>query len=137
MKNTKVKHLDDSNSVNVRIEHSTQMSKIVDKLLKLSDDDFRSSIKISRKYRKANKAMGKLIRVSELEVKIESTDERAQIVNSLACLGKAEYRKAIRCAKQYRKANKMLDSAISNYVTLTKEDRAKNMNIQRMGLSYE
>lgn len=137
MKNIKVKRLDDSNSVNVRIEHSTQMSKIVDKLLKLSDDDFKSSIKISRKYRKANKSMGKFIRVSELEIKIESTDERAQIVNSLACLGKAEYRKAIRCAKQYRKANKMLDSAISNYVTLDKEDRAKNMNIQRMGLSYE
>jgi hypothetical protein len=137
MKNIKVKHLDDSNSVNVRIEHSTQMSKIVDKLLKLSDDDFKSSIKISRKYRKANKSMGKFIRVSELEIKIESTDERAQIVNSLACLGKAEYRKTIRCAKQYREANKMLDSAISNYVTLAKEDRAKNMNIQRMGLSYE
>lgn len=136
MKNIKVKRHEDDNSVKVRIEHSAKMASTVDKLLKLDDRDFRQVIKISRKYRKANKAMAKFIDDEGLKIKIESNKTNSIIVNNLTDLGKREYRKAIRCAKQYRKANKMLDSAIANYVGLAKEDRA-GFQSRRMGLAYE
>ena len=136
MKNIKIKRLEDDNSVNVRIEHTTKMAATVDKLLKLDDYDFRKAIKISKKYRKANRSMAKFIDNPELRIKIESNKTNSIIVNNLVDLGKSEYRKAIRCAKQYRRANKMLDSAIANYIGLAKEDRA-NMQTRRMGLAYE
>lgn len=136
MKNIKVKRHEDDNSVKVRIEHNAKMASTVDKLLKLDDRDFRQVIKISRKYRKANKAMAKFIDDEGLKIKIESNKTNSIIVNNLTDLGKREYRKAIRCAKQYRKANKMLDSAIANYVGLAKEDRA-GFQSRRMGLAYE
>lgn len=136
MKNIKVKRHEDDNSVKVRIEHNAKMASTVDKLLKLDDRDFRQVIKVSRKYRKANKAMAKFIDDEGLKIKIESNKTNSIIVNNLTDLGKREYRKAIRCAKQYRKANKMLDSAIANYVGLAKEDRA-GFQSRRMGLAYE
>lgn len=136
MKNIKVKRHEDDNSVKVRIEHNAKMASTVDKLLKLDERDFRRVIKVSRKYRKANKAMAKFIDDEGLKIKIESNKTNSIIVNNLTDLGKREYRKAIRCAKQYRKANKMLDSAITNYVGLAKEDRA-GFESRRMGLAYE
>lgn len=136
MKNIKVKRHEDDNSVKVRIEHNAKMASTVDKLLKLDERDFRQVIKVSRKYRKANKAMAKFIDDEGLKIKIESNKTNSIIVNNLTDLGKREYRKAIRCAKQYRKANKMLDSAIANYVGLAKEDRA-GFQSRRMGLAYE
>lgn len=136
MKNIKVKRHEDDNSVKVRIEHNAKMASTVDKLLKLDERDFRRVIKVSRKYRKANKAMAKFIDDEGLKIKIESNKTNSIIVNNLTDLGKREYRKAIRCAKQYRKANKMLDSAIANYVGLAKEDRA-DFQSRRMGLAYE
>lgn len=136
MKNIKVKRHEDDNSVKVRIEHNAKMASTVDKLLKLDERDFRRVIKVSRKYRKANKAMAKFIDDEGLKIKIESNKTNSIIVNNLTDLGKREYRKAIRCAKQYRKANKMLDSAIANYVGLAKEDRA-GFQSRRMGLAYE
>lgn len=136
MKNIKVKRHEDDNSVKVRIEHNAKMASTVDKLLKLDERDFRRVIKVSRKYRNANKAMAKFIDDEGLKIKIESNKTNSIIVNNLTDLGKREYRKAIRCAKQYRKANKMLDSAIANYVGLAKEDRA-GFQSRRMGLAYE
>ncbi len=136
MKNIKVKRHEDDNSVKVRIEHNAKMASTVDKLLKLDERDFRQVIRVSRKYRKANKAMAKFIDDEGLKIKIESNKTNSIIVNNLTDLGKREYRKAIRCAKQYRKANKMLDTAIANYVGLAKEDRA-GFQSRRMGLVYE
>ncbi|MBR2766825.1 hypothetical protein IKF63_01215 [Candidatus Saccharibacteria bacterium] len=136
MKNIKVKRLDDSNSVNVRIEHSAKMATTVDKLLKLDDYDFRKVIVVSKKYRKANKAIFSFLDDESVKIKIQSNKANAIIVNNLVDLGKAEFRKAIKCAKQYRHANKLLDSAISNYVGLKKEDHA-TIQSRRMGLAYE
>ena len=136
MKNIKVKRLEDSNSVKVRIEHSAKMATTVDKLLKLDDREFRKVIAVSKKYRKANKAMAKFVDEEGLRIKIESNKTNSIIVNNLVDLGKREFHKAIRCAKKYRKANKMLDSAIANYVGLAKEDRAAFQS-RRMGLAYE
>ena len=136
MKNIKIKRLEDSNSVKVRIEHSAKMASTVDKLLKLDDRDFRRAIKISKKYRRANKSMAKFVDEDGLRIKIESNKTNSIIVNNLVDLGNREYRKAIRCAKQYRKANKMLDNAIGSYVRLAKEDRAQYQS-RRMGLAYE
>ena len=78
MKNIKIKRLEDDNSVNVRIEHTTKMAATVDKLLKLDDYDFRKVIKISKKYRKANRSMAKFIDNPELRIKIESNNYRKQ-----------------------------------------------------------
>lgn len=100
------------------------MTSTVDKLLKLDECDCRQAIRVSRKYRKANKATAKFIDDEGLKIKIESNKTNSIIVNNLTNLGEREYCKAIRCAKQYRKANKMLDSAIANYVCLAKEDCA-------------
>lgn len=136
MKNIKIKRLEDSNSVKVRIEHSAKMASTVDKLLKLNEYDFKKTIQIAKKYRHANKAMAKFIDNPELKIKIESNKTNSITVNNLVDLGKREFRKAIRCAKQYRKANKMLDSAIANYVGLAKEDHAQHQS-RRMGLAYE
>lgn len=136
MKNIKVKRLEDDNSVNVRIEHSTKMAATVDKLLKLDDGNFRKAISIAKKYRKANRSMAKFIDKEDLRIKIESNKSDSIIVNNLVDLGKAEFRKAIRCAKQYRRANKMLDTALTNYVGLQREDNA-NTQSRRLGLAYE
>lgn len=136
MKNIKIKRLEDSNSVKVRIEHNAKMATTVDKLIKLNDREFQKAIAISKKYRRANKAMAKFVDEEGLKIKIESNKTNSIIVNNLVDLGKREYRKAIRCAKQYRKANKMLDTAIANYVGLAKEDRA-GFQSRRMGLAYE
>lgn len=132
MKNIKVKQLTD-NSVKVRIEHSAKMASTVDELLKLNDSDFRNAIISARKYRRANKKMSKFMDDAKLRIKIESKNELSAIVNDMVDLGRDEYRKAIRCAKQYRRANKMLDCAISKYVKLDKEDREG----VRKGLEYE
>jgi len=136
MKNIKVKHLDDTNSVKVRIEHTAKMAESVDKLLKLSDYDFRQAIRVSKKYRKANKAMSKYADEETLKVRIDSKTKEADIVNDLMSLGETEYRKAIRCAKQYRRANKLLDSAISKYVGLKKEDE-EMVRSREWSLLYE
>lgn len=136
MKNIKVKHLDDTNSVKVRFEHTAKMAESVDKLLKLSDYDFRQAIRVSKKYRKANKAMSKYADEETLKVRIDSKTKEADIVNDLMSLGETEYRKAIRCAKQYRRANKLLDSAISKYVGLKKEDE-EMVRSREWSLLYE
>jgi hypothetical protein len=136
MKNIKVKHLDDTNSVKVRFEHTAKMTESVDKLLKLSDYDFRQAIRVSKKYRKANKAMSKYADEETLKVRIDSKTKEADIVNDLMSLGETEYRKAIRCAKQYRRANKLLDSAISKYVGLKKEDE-EMVRSREWSLLYE
>jgi len=136
MKNIKVKRQDDDISVKVRIEHSAKMTTTVDKLLKLEDDEFRKVVSISKKYRKANKAMADFIDEEDLKIKIRSNHTNSAIVNDLVDLGKNEYRKAIKCAKQYRKANKMLDSAIGKYAKLADEDSQILQSCQ-MGLTYE
>jgi len=136
MKNIKIKRQDDDISVKVRIEHNAKMATTVDKLLKLRDEEFRKVIKISKKYRKANRAMSKFVDDEGLKIKIESNKTNSIIVNNLVDLGRSEYRKAIKCAKQYRKANKMLDTAIGSYVKLAKEDN-QAFQSRRMGLAYE
>ncbi len=136
MKNIKVKRLEDSNSVSVRIEHSAKMATTVDKLLKLDDYDFRKVIAISKKYRKANKAIFSFLDDESVKIKIQSNKANAIIINNLVDLGKTEFRKAIKCAKQYRHANKLLDSAVRHYVDLAKEDKAIHQS-RRMGLAYE
>ena len=132
MKNIKIKTLED-NSVKVRIEHSAKMTATVDELLKLSDSDFNNAIATAKNYRRANKKMSKFLDDQKLRIKIESSKELATIVNDMVDLGRDEFKKAISCAKQYRRANKMLDSAISKYVSLGKEDREGI----RKGLEYE
>lgn len=86
MKNIKVKRLEDDNSVNVRIEHSTKMAATVDKLLKLDDGNFRKAISIAKKYRKANRSMAKFIDKEDLRIKIESNKSDSVIVNNLVDL---------------------------------------------------
>ncbi len=136
MKNIKIKQLADDNSVKVTIGHSYKMAANVDRLIKLNDSDFRKVVIIAKKYRKANKSMAKFIDKDAVQIKIESTKNEAYIVNGLVDLGNSEFRKTIRCARKYRKANKELDSAIHSYVKLQRQDRA-NFQTRRMGLAYE
>lgn len=137
MKKIKVKRLEDDNSVNVRIEHTAKMAATVDKLLELSDSDFRNAIASARKYRRANRKMMKFMDDPKLRITIESKNELSEIVNHMVDLGHEEYKKAVRCAKQYRRANKMLSSAINKYVGLAKEDNEhvqSRMQFEAMGL---
>lgn len=69
MKNIKVKRHEDDNSVKVRIEHNAKMTSTVDKLLKLDECDCRQAIRVSRKYRRANKATTKFIDDERLKIK--------------------------------------------------------------------
>lgn len=133
MKNIKVKRLEDSNSVNVRFEHTAKMAPTVDELKELLPSDFRKVIRLAKRYRRANRSMAKFIDDESMKITLNTNDELAAIVNDLVDLGDSEFRKAIKCAKQYRKANRMLDIAIGRYTALQREDRKERMK----GLAYE
>lgn len=134
MKNIKVKRLDDSNSVNVRIEHTAKMAPTVDELKELTNGDFRNVIRLAKKYRRANRSMSKFVDNEGLQISINSDDDYSAIVNDLVDLGNDEFRKAIKCAKQCRKANRMLDIAVGHYTKLAREDKERIANGR---LAYE
>ena len=120
----------EDNSVRVRIEHSPKMTEVVDSLVELNNKSFHKIVKVARKYRRINKLASKLFDCEKVDIKVKGKDDAFEIINNLMSLGSTEYKMAVRCAKKYRRANKMLDLAIMNYKALADAEN------QKVGVAY-
>ena len=134
-KNIKLKVTEiEDNSVKVNIKHSPKMAEAVDALVELEEGSFRRVVKAAKSYRRANKLTSKLFGAHEVHLTVLGTDSSFKIINLLISLGGEEFKKTISCARKYRRADKMLNVAISNYKALKDED-AESLS-QKMGLIY-
>lgn len=122
------------NSVKVNILHSPKMSEAVDALVELEERSFRRVVRAAKGYRRVNKVTSRGFDSSEVHLTVVGTDSSFKIINLLISLGDTEFKKALRCAKKYRRANKMLVLAITNYKELKDED--VEALSQRMGKVY-
>lgn len=122
------------NSVKVNFTHSPKMSEAVDALVELEERSFRRVVRVAKSYRRANGLANRLFDSRKVDLTVIGTDSSFKIINLLISLGDTEFKKALRCAKKYRRANKMLVLAITNYKELKDED--VEALSQRMGKVY-
>ena len=134
-KNIKVQVTEvEDNSVKVRFNHSPKMAETVDVLVELENTAFRRVVRIAKKYRRVNNLASRVFDSSKVDLTVVGTDSSFEIINTLISLGNEEFKKALKCAKKYRRANKLLDLAINNYKVLQEED--DEALSQKMGLVY-
>jgi len=117
-KNIKIKEILD-NSVKVNIVHSPKMAECVDKMTELNDKSFSKVVRLAKSYIRVNKLATKLF--GSENVKIELKEE--PLVADLVSLG-GDFKKALKCAKKYRRANKLMSIAKANYKELERADKA-------------
>lgn len=122
-KNIKVKEILD-NSIKVNFVHSPRMSECVDKLVELSDEDFRKVVRISKSYIKVNKLAMKFYEPETISVGFVKGHSCLALATELIALEKEGFVKAVRCAKKYRRANKFMTIAKINYQELEDADKA-------------
>ena len=122
------------NSVKVNILHSPKMSEAVDALVELEERSFRRVVRVAKSYRRANGLANRLFDSRKVDLTVIGTDSSFEIINTLISFEKAEFKKILSCAKKYRRANKMLVLAITNYKELKDED--VEALSQRMGKVY-
>ena len=120
------------NSVKVNITHSPRMAEAVDALVELEKKTFSGVVKAAKGYRRINKATSKGFDSSKVHLTVVGTSESFEIINLLVSLGDAEFKKALKCAKKYRRASKMLDLAINRYKELKDEDEVR----QKVSIAY-
>lgn len=120
------------NSVKVNITHSPKMAEAVDALVELEERTFRRVVRVAKGYRRINKRTSNAFDSSEVRLTVVGTDSSFEIINLLVSLGDAEFKKALKCAKKYRRATKMLDLAIHNYKELKDEDEVR----QKVSIAY-
>ena len=122
------------NSVKVNFAHSPKMAEAVDALVELEERSFRRVVRVAKSYRRANRLANRLFYSHKVDLTVIGTDSSFEIINTLISFEKAEFKKILGCAKKYRRANKMLVLAITNYKELKDED--VEALSQRMGKVY-
>ncbi|MBR3169173.1 hypothetical protein IKF23_01915 [Candidatus Saccharibacteria bacterium] len=133
VKNIEVTEVFD-NSVKVNIKHSPKMAEAVDALVDLEEGNFHEIVAVAKKCHRLSSFTSELFDSSKVTLTVVGTEKSFEIINLLTSLGKDEFRKAVKCAKRYRRVNKLLSLANNNYKELKDEDN-KSLS-QKKGIAY-
>lgn len=121
VKTHKINIEDGAEKVEVRVIDAEKITTIVGRLIELDDKTFKKVARIANTYIKANELATRLFGDHKIDIVFSQADNIVRNASHLIALGRTGYKKAIKCAKQYRKANKMMDKANHNYDNLEEQ----------------
>lgn len=117
-------------SVEVRQIKTQYAGDITEELTKVEDKDFVQIVRISKKYRRANKYLSKLVK--DFNMELYSDDYNTEIINELIHFEDGIFARTIRNAKRTRKALSNLEHALLERKGIDADDR----EIKKMELNY-
>lgn len=117
-------------TVEVRQIKTQYAGDITEELTKVENKDFVQIVRISKKYRRANKHLSKLVK--DFNMELYSDDYNTEIINELIHLEDSIFARTIRNAKRTRKALSNLEHALLERKGIDADDR----EIKKMELNY-